>query len=49
MICPQTSVKVVGGCRTSVAHMLAMALDDPTMDGDLRRVLNAHEIELNDD
>jgi hypothetical protein len=28
--------------------MLAMALDDPTMDGDLRRVLNAREIMLDD-
>ena len=44
-ICPQTSVKVVGGRGTSVAHMLAMAEDDPSMDGDLRETLDAHEIE----
>jgi hypothetical protein len=46
LICPQTSVKVVGGCGTSVAHMLAMAFDDPSMDGDVRKTLAAHEIEI---
>ena len=44
-ICPQTSVKVVGGRGTSVAHMLAMAMDDPSMEGDLCETLAAHEIE----
>ena len=34
-MCPQTSVKVVGGQVTSVNHMLTMAFDDPSMD-DLR-------------
>jgi len=47
MISSQTSVKVIGG--TSVAHMLAMALDDPTMDDDLRKALAAHEIRLGDE
>lgn len=46
VICPQTSVKVVGGQVTSVFHMLTMALDDPTMDDDLRATLDAHEIVL---
>ena len=45
-ICPQTSVKVVGGRGTSVEHMLAMALDEPSMDADLRQTLAAHEIVL---
>jgi hypothetical protein len=44
MICPQTTVKVVGGYGTSVAHVLAMDFDDPSMDDDLCRILNAHEI-----
>ena len=48
-ICPQTSVKVVGGYGTSVSHMLAMALDDPSMDDDLRAALAAHEIVLGDE
>ena len=43
---PQTSVKVVGGQVTSVFHMLAMALDDPAMDDDLRTALAADEIEI---
>jgi hypothetical protein len=41
---PQTSVKVVGGRGTSVAHMLAMAFDDPSMDADLCETLDAHEL-----
>ena len=41
MICPQTSVKVVGRYGTAVDHVLAMAFDDPTMDDDLRQVLAA--------
>jgi hypothetical protein len=45
-ICPQTSVKVVGGRGTSVAHMLATAFQDPTMDDDLRETLAGHEIDL---
>jgi hypothetical protein len=45
-ICPQTSVKVVGGQVTCVNHVLAMALDDPSMDDDLRQALAAHEIVL---
>ena len=49
VICPQTSVKVVGGQVTSVFHMLTMALDDPTMDDDLRTALAAHEIVLGDE
>jgi len=39
LISPQTSVKVVGGCGTSVTHMLAMAFDDPSMDAYLREAL----------
>ncbi len=35
MISPPTNVKVVGSRGTSVAHTLAMALDDPSMDDDL--------------
>jgi hypothetical protein len=46
MISPQTSAKLVGGYGTSVDHVLAMAFDDPTMDDDLCRALNAHEIVL---
>ena len=49
MICPQTSVKVGGGYRTAVAHTLAMALDVPTMDDDLRTALAAHEIVLDEE
>ncbi len=46
MISPQTSVKLVGGYGTAVDHVLAMAFDGPSMDGDLRRVLDAHEVVL---
>ena len=46
---PQTSFKVVGGRGTSVAHMLAMAMGDPSMDGDLRETLAAHEIEIEEE
>jgi hypothetical protein len=46
MINPQRSNKLVDGYGTSVDHVLAMAFDDPTMDDDLCRVLNAHEIVL---
>ncbi len=46
MICPQTSAKVVGSCGTAIDHVLAMAFDDPSMDDDLRRTLNAHEVVL---
>jgi hypothetical protein len=49
MVCPQTSVKVLGGRGTSVAHMLAMALDDPSMDRDLEETVAAHEIVLAED
>jgi hypothetical protein len=49
MISPQTSVKLVGGYGTSVDHVLSMGLDDPDMDDDLRHVLDAHEIVLEDD
>ena len=49
MISLQTSVKVVGGCGTSVSQMLAMAFDDPSMDGDLRTALAAHEIEIGEE
>ena len=45
----QTSAKVVGGCGTAVDHVLAMAFDDPSMDDDLRRVLNAHEVVLDEE
>ncbi len=46
VICPKTSLKVLDGYGTSVAHMLTMAFDDPTVDGDLRTALTAHEIVL---
>ncbi len=49
VVCPQTSVKVVAGQVTSVFHMLAMALDDPSMDEDLRTALAAHEIVLGEE
>ena len=45
-VCPQTSVEVVGGCGTSVTHMLAMAFEDATMDDDLRETLAAQVIVL---
>ena len=46
MVSPQTSTKLVGSCGTIMDHVLAMGFDDPSMDGDLRRVLNAHEVVL---
>ena len=46
MISPQTSVKLVGGHGTSVDHVLAMPFDDPSMDDDLCRTLDAHEVML---
>ena len=49
MINPQRSTKLVGGYGTSVDHVLAMAFDDPTMDDDLCRALNAHEIVLGEE
>jgi hypothetical protein len=49
MIGPQTSVKVVGGYGTSLAHTLAMAFDDPSMDDDLRETLDADEIMLGEE
>ena len=50
MISPQTTVKqLVGGCGTSVTHMLAMAFADPSMDADLRDTLAAHGIVLEEE
>ena len=49
MINPQRSTKLVGNYGTSVDLVLAMAFDDPTMDDDLCRTLNAHEIVLGDE
>jgi hypothetical protein len=49
LICPQTSIKVVGGHGTSVDHMLVMAFDDPSMADDLRSALAAHEIVLDEE
>ena len=49
LICPQTSVKVVDGYGTAVDYVLAMAFDDPSMDDDLCRTLNAHEIVLGEE
>ncbi len=46
IISPQTSAKLVGGYGTAVDHVLAMAFDDRSMDDDLRRTLNAHEVVL---
>ena len=46
IISPQTSAKVIGGYGTAVDHVLAMAFDDPDMDDDLRRTLDAHEVVL---
>jgi hypothetical protein len=46
MVSPQTSSKVAGGYGTAVDHVLAMAFDDPSMDADLRRTLDAHEVVL---
>jgi len=48
-ISPQTSTKLVGDHATTMNHVLAMAFDDPTMDDDLCRALNAHEIVLGDE
>ena len=49
IISPQTNVKLVGGYGTAVDHVLAMAFDDPSMDDDLRRALNAHEVVLDEE
>jgi hypothetical protein len=49
IICPQTSVKLVGGYGTLVDHVLAMPFDDPSMDDDLCRALHAHEVMLDGD
>jgi len=49
MISPRTSVKVVGGFGTSVAHMLTMAFADPTIGADLRETLAANEIVLGEE
>jgi len=49
IISPQTGVKLVGGHGTFVAHQLAKAFDDPSMDDDLRQALAAHEIVLGDE
>jgi hypothetical protein len=46
MINPQRSIKLIDGCGTSIDHVLAMAFDEATMDDDLCRVLNVHEIVL---
>lgn len=48
MISPQSSTKLVGAHGTTVDRVLAMAFDDPSMDGDLRQALAAHEIVLNE-
>jgi hypothetical protein len=49
VICPQTSLKVVGGFGTSVAHMLTMPFDDSSMDDELWATLVAHEIVLEEE
>ena len=49
MISPQTSVKVFAGYRTSVFHILAIALDDLSMDADFRETLAVHEIETGEE
>ena len=36
----------LSGYGTAVDHVLAMAFDDPSMDDDLRQVLEAHEVVL---
>jgi hypothetical protein len=46
IISTQTSAKLVCGYGTAVDHVLAMAFDDPWMDDDLRRTLDAHEVVL---
>ncbi|MGA2618758.1 MAG: hypothetical protein ABSF26_14180 [Thermoguttaceae bacterium] len=38
-----------GGYGTTVDHVLAMALDDPSMDDDLHKTLAAHEIVLGEE
>ena len=35
---------MVGGYGTTVNHVLAMAFDDPSMDDDLCRGLEAHKV-----
>jgi hypothetical protein len=45
-ISPQTSAKLVGGHGTTVDHVLAITIDDPDMDDDLRQTLDAHEVVL---
>ena len=37
---------VVAGYGTAVDHVLAMAFEGPSMDDDLRRTLDAHEVAL---
>ena len=49
LICPQTSVKLVGAYGTLVDHVLAMPFDDPSTDDDLCQALNAHEVMLDAD
>jgi hypothetical protein len=49
IISPQTSIKLVDGYGTAVDHVLAMAFDDPSMDCDLRRAVEAHEVVLDGD
>jgi hypothetical protein len=49
LISPQTSAKLVDGYGTAVYHVLAMPFDDPSMDDDLRQVLNAHEVVLDEE
>ena len=43
---PADERKLVGGYGTALDHVLAMAFDDPSMDDDLRRVLDTHEVVL---
>ncbi len=49
LISPQTSTKLVGGYGTAVDHVLAVGFDDPSMDDDLRWVLDAHEVVLDEE
>ena len=49
MISPQSTTKLVGAHGATVDRALAMAFDDPSMDGDLRQALAAHEIVLGDE
>jgi hypothetical protein len=46
IISPKTIAKLVGGYGTAMDHVLAMAFNDPSMDDDLRSVLNVHEVVL---